>query len=238
MMLPFVQMEFAGLVGLPEGRYVSRGDEGEEVLVIQVPGAPKGRRARKRRRGRPTEPSETDEVPFTRVTVVPAERVEDGEAERWLADVSGDRERRTGQVRAATRVLNSALHALRAAARDPLIQDVGASRALAIRIGYGTGEQVADGLWTDARQLPPPVPGRREDIDPQQRVAAVLGGREAVEPAETLLLRAQLDLELGRPGEAAYGLQAAEAALRDVHGSAVREDLSVRIDKLRSKLAD
>src|SRR5688572_17194042 len=168
-------MEFAGLIGLPEGRYVARSEHGEEVLVVQAPGAPQGRRGR-RRRGRPTKPSEIDAVPFTRVTVVAAERLEDGDAERWLADVSGDQERRTGQVRRATRVLNEALHALRAAARDPLIQDVGASRALSIRIGYGRGDQVADGRWTDARQLPPPPRGSRDDIDPQQRVAAVLGG--------------------------------------------------------------
>lgn len=233
-MLPFVQFEFAGLIGLPEGRYVARRDGGERVLVVEVPGAPRDRRSR-RRRGRTTEPSEVEAVPRTRVTVISAERLEQRDAERWLKDVSGDPESRTGQVRSATRVLNQALHALRAAARDPLIQDVGASRALAIRIGFGTGEQVADGRWTEAVQLPPPPRGRREYIDPQQRVAAVLGGREDVEPAETLLLRAQLDLEQGRPGEASYGLDAAQAALDEATGE-TRDAISRRIAELRSRL--
>lgn len=234
MMLPFVQLEFAGAIGLPEGRYVSRAEAGEEVLVAQLPGAP--RAGSRRRRGRPSGPSETESVPISRVTVVSAQRLDPKQAERWLADLSGDPEGRTGQVRAATRLLNRALHALRAAARDPLIQDVGASRALAIRIGYGTGEQVAEGRWTEARQLPPPPRGRREEIDPQQRIAAVLGGRESVEPAETLLLRAQLDLEQERPLEAAYGLDAAEAALADASSAETRDDLAGRIAKARSRL--
>lgn len=204
---------------------------------MQLPGAPRARRGR-RRRGRLTDPSQIEAVPFTRVTVVSAERLGEPEAARWLATVSGDPERRADQVRAATRLLNQALHALRAAARDPLVQDAGASRALTVRIGYGTGDQVADGTWTEARQLPPPPAARRDDIDPQQRVAAVLGGREEVAPAETLLLRAQLDLELGRPGEAAYGLQAAEAALGEVSDAELRDELSGRISKLRERLED
>ena len=226
-------MEFAGLIGLPEGRYVSRTGAGEEVLVVQHPGAPPARR--RVRRGRPGNATEVKSVPTSRVTVVSAERLEADAAERWLAEVSGDAERRVAQVRSATLLLNRALQALRAAARDPLVQDVGASRALAIRLGYGTGEEVADGRWTDARQLPPPPRGRREDIDPQQHVAAVLGGREDVAAAETLLLRAQLDLEQGRTAEAAYGLAAAQDALGDADAGA-REDLSRRIAKLRSRL--
>jgi hypothetical protein len=232
-MLPFVQLEFAGLIGLPEGRYVSRSAAGEEVLVVQLSGAP--RAGRRQRRGQPSDPSEVESVPTSRVTVVSAERLDEQAAERWLADVSGDAERRVAEVRSATLLLNRALHALRAAARDPLIQEVGASRALAIRIGYGTGEQVADGHWTEARQLPPPPRGRREDIDPQQRIAAVLGGREEVEPAETLLLRAQLDAEQGRTTDASYGLAAAEDALRDAPAD-IRDDLQQRIGKLRSRL--
>jgi len=44
-------------------------------------------------------------------------------------------------------------------------------------------------------------------------VAAVLAGRDSVHPAETLLLRARLDLEMGRSEEARYGARAARAAL-------------------------
>ncbi len=123
MMLPFVQLEFAGLIGLPEGRYVSRSDSGEEVLVVQLRGAPRARR--RPRPGRPGDPTDVEEVPLSQVMVVFADRLEPGDAESWLAQVSGSPEQRTEQVRSATRLLNRALHALRAAARDPLIQDVG-----------------------------------------------------------------------------------------------------------------
>jgi hypothetical protein len=75
-------------------------------------------------------------------------------------------------------LLNRALEALREATEDPLIHDVGASQALAIRIGWGTGEQLADGDWTEAQQLPPPPTPRRASLDPQEHVARVLSGRE------------------------------------------------------------
>jgi hypothetical protein len=47
-------------------------------------------------------------------------------------------------------------------------------------------------------------------------VAAVLGGREAMAPSETLILRARLDLDQGRAREAALQLRVGlEALLRD-----------------------
>ena len=75
-------------------------------------------------------------------------------------------------------LLNRALDALREATGDPLIHDVGASTALTIRIGWGSGDQIADGNWTEAEQLPPPPTPRRSSLDPQQEVAEALSGRE------------------------------------------------------------
>ena len=54
----------------------------------------------------------------------------------------------------ALAVLNRALHARRIATADPLGGEVGAAHALVTRVGYGTGEEVAEGLWTVARELP------------------------------------------------------------------------------------
>jgi hypothetical protein len=55
---------------------------------------------------------------------------------------------------------------------------------------------------------------RREDeLQPQERLAAVLGARERVDLCETLLLRARADLDAGRLREAAMQLQPALAAL-------------------------
>jgi hypothetical protein len=192
----------------------------------------------RRRRPRPVDPSEPTEVPLTSVIVTGIERFEGrGEALGWLEETASDAESRAALVRSATRLLNRALNALRAAARDPLVQDVGATRALAVRIGFGEGEQIAEGRWSEARQLPPPRRGRLDDVDPQTRVAAVLAGREEVHPAETLLQRARLDIEQGRMDEAAYGLSAAATALEEVPGPR-NEKLREQIREVEQRLGD
>jgi hypothetical protein len=58
-----------------------------------------------------------------------------------------------------------------------LIGDVGVGNALVVRIGFGAGEELADGHWTEARQLPSPGPRRHEQLDPQRQVANRLAGR-------------------------------------------------------------
>jgi hypothetical protein len=214
-LIPFVQLEFAGQLGLPDGRYLSRDDEGDRVLIVQAFGVPKpsGRLAR---RTRPVDPEEEETIPLTRVTVALSERFSGkSEAQAWLAETAGDAEARNAAVRSATLLLNNALNALRAGAQDPLVQDVGATRALAIRIGYGDGDAISEGRWSEARELARPRPGRLDDVDPQERVAAVLSGREAVHPAETLFERARLDIQQGRLDEARFGLRAAREALAE-----------------------
>jgi len=213
-MHPFVQLELAGQIGLPDGRYLAREGDSERVLIVQTLGAPRG--GGRRRRPQPVDTGDPEAVPVTRVMVAAGRELDSKrDASAWLDSATGDAEARAAEVRSATRLINRALNALRAEARDPLVQDIGASRALAVRLGYGTGEQLADGGWTEARELPPPRRGRLEDVDPQTRVAAVLAGREEVHPAETLLQRARLDEQQGRGAEARYGLRAARAALGD-----------------------
>jgi len=110
----------------------------------------------------------------------------DGEAaaERWLDTTAEDPERRVAEAKAAVALLNRALAAVREAAEDPLVHDVGASTALAIRIGYGSGDDLVEGRFTEARQLPPPPTPRRASLDPQQHVAEVLGGGDEQEDEE------------------------------------------------------
>ncbi|MGA9636755.1 MAG: hypothetical protein WBQ41_16075, partial [Solirubrobacterales bacterium] len=62
----------------------------------------------------------------------------------WLKQMMETGGQGADQVRAATRIVNRALSALRAAARDPLVQDIGATRALAVRLGHGTGDELED----------------------------------------------------------------------------------------------
>jgi hypothetical protein len=207
----------------------------ERVLIVETIGAPRASR-RRRRRPRQVDPREPGQVPVTRVTVTGAEELPDPEqATAWLESVAGDAGRRGAEVRSATLLVNRALHALRAGSADPLIADVAATRALAIRIGYGSGEELAEGRWTAARELPPPKPGRYEGVEPQSRVAAVLAGRDSVHPAETMLLRARLDAEQGREDEARYGLAAAEEALQRDPGPR-EQQIRKRLAALRERL--
>jgi hypothetical protein len=177
-------------------------------------GAPRPKR-RVGRRSKQVEPGDPEAVPVTRVTVTGVTFADPAEGSAWLRQTTGDRGRGAEEIRAATRIVNRALSALRAAARDPLVQEIGATRALAIRVGHGSGDELAEGLWTEAKELPPPRRGRLDDVEPQSRVAAVLAGRDQIHPAETLMLRARLDAQQGRPAEARHGLRAARAALEE-----------------------
>lgn len=172
---------------------------------------------------------------MTRVTVTGERLGDPAEGAAWLKRMMGGEG--AVEVRVATRIVNRALDALRAAARDPLVQDIGASKALAVRLGYGTGDELADGSWTEAKELSRPRRGRLDDVDPTSRVAAVLAGRDEVHPAETLMLRARLDAQQGRRAEAVYGLRAARAALEE-HPSDRRKKLMEELAAIEEKLSD
>jgi hypothetical protein len=92
-----------------------------------------------------------------------------------------------------------------------------------VRIGYGSGDQVADGRWTSAYEVPEPRERvrRAEGLMPQERLAAILGGSDHTLVAEELVLRARLDLDGDRPREAALQARVAlEALLAEVPGVA------------------
>ena len=146
------------------------------------------------------------------------------------------RGRRRGQGRHPDRQ-PGARCALRAAARDPLSRTSGRPRRSPFGSGYGTGDELADGRWTEAKELSRPRRGRLDDVDPTSRVAAVLAGRDEVHPAETLMLRARLDAQQGRQAEAVYGLRAARAALEE-HPSDRRKKLMEELAAIEEKLSD
>jgi hypothetical protein len=229
----FVQWEFAGRLGPDAGRYVLRrfaGDPAHHVLVIETGEGPRRRRigrGRARRAG-----AESAPVDVTRATVIAAEAVGDAQAAEWLRTAG---ERAEEIVAGALAVLNQALHAHRVAAADPYA--VAASRATAVmtRVGYGIGEQVADGNWEEAVELPPPKPPRRAlALAPQERLAALLSGRDVALACEELALRARLDVDAGREREAALQLRAAlEAALAELAGWREVGGIAGRLDELR-----
>ena len=205
----FVQFEFGFLLGPNDGRYLTRSGEdapAERILVLSTLGAPQ-RRLLHRRRARPRRrPAEPAPVPTSRVTVIDARGVASREeAERWLEEAGKDPARRDREVTRAVGELNRLIRAHRAATADPHLREVRPDQAVALRLGHGSGEQVAEGRFAAAIDLPrtPPRVPRAARLSPQERVAAVLGGREDVLACEELVLRARADLDAGRPREAA-----------------------------------
>jgi hypothetical protein len=210
--------------------------DAEHVLVVRTLGAAQRRRVR-RRRPRPAEP-EPDPAPVatSRATVIAADPLAGADvAGRWLDAGRGDEaEARLAQ---AVRVLNRILAAHRVAAADHALRDVSRDQALVARLGYGSGEEVADGRWTAAVEVPPPGRrGRRAAVlRPQERLAALLGGRAEPLACEELVLRARADLDRGASREAALQLRVAlEAALAELGAHADAAGLGTRLDELRT----
>jgi hypothetical protein len=233
----FSQLEFPWALGPPDGRYVLRGADGEasHVLVLSTLGAAE-RRRRRFRRSRRTAPSEPEPapVPTARATIVEVATPFAGadEAAGWLR-AAGE-----GELAAHLSVLNRVLHAHRVVAADPHVNVVSRRQALVARVGFGSGEEVAHGRWTQAREL---IAGTRRQrrlagLGPNARLAAVLGGRDRALVSEELALRARLDLDHAREREAALQvLVALDAALAELQGDPAVSELAGRVDELRAQ---
>lgn len=196
--------------------------------MLETLGAPPPPR---RRRRRPRE-AESDgapvQLPLTRATLVrafaPFEAV--AEAQRWLEEATTSDEAIDELLAEAVAALNRALHAQAVASGDPSVQVLTPERAAAARLGYGSGEEVADSRFSEAREIDPRGSGaparqhRDRQLRPQERLAGVLGGREQLDACETLLLRARADLDAGRTREAALQLRVGlEALLVELKGA-------------------
>jgi hypothetical protein len=186
---------------------------------------------RRRRRARPADAGATP-VDVTRATVIGAAALDDeAQADAWLKDDA------SALVGPALAVLNRALHARRIAAADPYASEVALRHALVTRVGYGTGEQVAEGRWSAARDLPPERPriAREAALRPEERFAALLSGRDAALACELLALRARLDSEHGRDREAALQLEAAlGAGVAELEGWRELDGMAGRLEELRA----
>jgi hypothetical protein len=199
------------------------GDQAQQVVVIG------GMEAKRRqRRSRPPD-LDAKPVDVIRATVIAADPL-DGErsADAWL-EQAGE------TVAAALAVLNRALHAHRIAAADPYAGEITLRHALVTRVGYGTGEQVAEGDWEAARALPLPQPSgaRSLVLSPQERLAALLSGRDTALACEELTLRARGDLDHCRPREAALQLAIAlDAGLAELEVWREQGDMAQRLEEL------
>lgn len=224
----FTQFDFAGPLAIADGRYLVRDGDREQVLVIETLGVPPPAR-RRRKRPRQAEIGEPPpELPVARATMVLAynEFEHERAADAWLQEASGDEAAIDRLIERAIDQLNQALHTHAVAGGDPYPQTVTPTRAVVIRVGYGSGEALAEGAFTRAHQVDPglgPISRRRrrdEELRPQQRLAAVLGGREQLDACETLLLRARADLDAERDREAALQFRVGlEALLFELKGA-------------------
>jgi hypothetical protein len=228
-----VQFEFPWALGPPDGRYVVREEPApagrgrasgapapagppSHVLVLATLGAPERRllRGLRPRAGRIDPEPPPEPVTTARATVVDATPVAAAEAERWLAAAGP-----AAAEQAITHVAR-AVRAFRLASGDPAVHVPALAQALVVRAGYGAGEQVADGRWTAARELPPPREPRRRRVAgllPHERLAALLGGHDRPLACEELALRARQDLDQGHVREAALQLRTAfDAALHEL----------------------
>ena len=145
----FVQLEFGFLLGPPDGRYLVRS-------TADAPWRPCWccpRSARRSARGsalaglalsRPRSPRRCPRRAPRSSRPAPSRR-----PAAWLAELDRDAE-----VDGAVAVLNRALRAHRAATADPYVAEVSRDRALVVRLGYGSGDEVADGRYGEAMELP------------------------------------------------------------------------------------
>jgi len=244
----FGQLDFAGPLPLADGRYLARDDRaGESVLVLKTLGAPPPP-AKRRRRPRNAEPgAEPSSLPLTRTTAVRAFAPfgSEEEAGRWLDEATEAEDTADVLVAEGIGLLNRALHIHAVAGADPRGHELTPERAVAVRIGYGDGDEVADSRFSAAREIDVWASGasqrrrRQEDLRPQERVAAVLGGREQVDACETLLLRARADLDAGRGREAALQLRVGlEALLAELKGAWTDPDHSEDMAVLSSRRSE
>lgn len=243
-----MQFEFPGSVAVPDGRYLARGDgERESVLVVDTLRAPPPPSRRRRRPLDGDDALEPPSLPLTRVTTVRAwEPFDSSEAgSRWLGEAVSTRETVDGLVGEGIGLLNRALHACALADGEARFREEAPERAVCVRLGYGTGEEVFAGRFSVAHDIE--LHGRdgsrqdrrEQDLRPQEAIAAVLGGRARPDVCETLMLRVRAELDSDRPREAALQLAPAlRALLLELAGASVdpahEQDMTV-IDARRAE---
>jgi hypothetical protein len=228
-------------LGPTDGRYLLRAPDAapdakpHHVMVLATLGGVERRRiARRKRKADPEVDPKAPRVPTGRATVIDVGRPlsSDGEAGTWLRGAGED------HLAADLAVLNRTLHGQRLATADPYLGPVARDQLLVARIGYGLGEEVADGMWTEARELILTKGWERRSkvLQPQARLAALLGGHDRGLACEELVLRARLDVDSERWREAALQVMVAlDAAIAELAIDPAADALEERLEELREQ---
>ncbi|MCX6394675.1 MAG: hypothetical protein NTY57_07505 [Solirubrobacterales bacterium] len=206
----FVQFDFAGPLGLPEGRWVVR-DSGapspSHVLIVDQLAAPA-----KLRRKKVEQAPDPAELQITRVTVI--------DTLSELPDTP------PSAVTDAAALVQRALTL--AALASPLSPGaIELPSPVGIRTGFGSGAEVADSGWSEVSEVPLTAPSRRRRRAAQpneETFSALLGGRVGIPVSALITLRARRDLDSGRIREAAIQLEAAINTARTELGGLVPPD--------------
>ena len=209
------------------------------ITIFDAPEPP--RRRLRKSRPKPVDPEATPTpVPVTLLTAVRTEALGDeGAAQAWLQTVAEDEDSRDAEIATALVLINAAVHAHRVASLDGHLPDISTTHALTVRIGYGDGEGLADGKWEKAIELARGARRKRTELlAPQEKVAAILGGRETLDAATGAILRARVDLDSGRARDAALqlrmGLEAILADHESFGKSGQEEDLAALKERRRA----
>jgi hypothetical protein len=211
--------------------------------VVQTIAAPPRPSRRRRRPKGSEEGAQPAEVPVSRATAIRAFEPYDSseEAAAWLARATVNESAIDVAVADGIGLVNDALHAQALAAADPHTAMLAPERAVAVRLGFGSGEQIADGAFSEAMEVDVAATGsarrrRQEELRPQERVAAVLRGRESFAACEALLLRARADLDASRHREAALQLRIGmDAMLAELPGELDEDDHRADIAALEER---
>lgn len=210
-----VQIEVAGEVDLPPGRWTVRGhaNRPRAVVVVDATERPPRRFRRKRRKI-----ADATSVPVSRVTVIDADPLDAPDPDAWLAEHDAD-----DAVDDALAVVRRLAHVNAIAggeARPRPLRWRDLTRAV---LAYGSGYEGADGTWSSHRTVTVPAdePHRvrrsGRGLGNEERLADLLSGRDPVLAAERLSLRVQHDLDAEHFREAALQLRiAVEAAIAEL----------------------
>ncbi len=240
-LLPFVELEFVHAIGPAAGRYVVAVDGGEgeadtqDVLQIQiVEGTTTTKGLRRRTRDESAAAAPAD-VPVLRVMWIGAGQPAGSrsEASGRLERLRREEDEREELVDAILGVLNTAIRAHRAAARDPYVAEVTRADPRAVRFGFGEARPLTQGQWTEAFLAPVPRPpslDRAVKLGPSETVALALRGSLDLLESEELVLRATLDLDQERWRAAGTQLVAAVDLLRAEFAEARRSGVAVLVD--------
>lgn len=265
--LMFVQLEFTHAIGPQPGVYLlgpggapvatapqhernpatgapNRPLSADTLMVGVVPGPPARRALGLRRRPVKAESGDAPRaVALALVTLVRAATpLQQDAAATLLQRYRESEEMQEEWIAETMAVVNTAIRAHRAAAVDPYVSELSRVDPRAVRIGYGTGSEIAAGRWEAAIECPPlrrSRLSRAERLRPSLAVAGALGRRLPMLEAQELLLRVLLDLDEGRPRGA--GVQAPAALgllLAELGTLPVSEEIRVRLSRLSQRTAD